>query len=183
MLANGFQPDFPPEVQLEVAELDKDDVEVAAKDVPRDLRHLLWSSIDNRESRDLDQIEYAERLPNGEIRLLVAIADVDALVPKGSAVDDHAAENTTSVYTGVVVFPMLPDKLSTNLTSLNEGEDRCAIVIQLDVAPDGTIAREEAFRAVVKNRAKLAYEPVGLWLSGTGRIPTKVTAVEGLEDQ
>ena len=183
MLANGFQPDFPPEVQLQVAQLDRDDVEVAAKEVPKDLRHLLWSSIDNRESRDLDQIEYAERLPNGEIRLLVAIADVDALVPKGSAVDDHAAENTTSVYTGVVVFPMLPDKLSTNLTSLNEGEDRCAIVIQLDVAPDGTIAREEAFRALVKNRAKLAYEPVGLWLSGTGRIPTKVTAVEGLEDQ
>ena len=129
MLANGFKPDFPPEVQLEVAELDDRDVDAAAKTIRRDLTGLLWSSIDNRESRDLDQVEYAERLPTGAIRLMVGIADVDALVPKGTAVDVHAAENTTSVYTGVVVFPMLPERLSTDLTSLNEGEDRCAIVV------------------------------------------------------
>ena len=183
MIANGFQPDFPPEVQLEVAQLDDADVEDAAKMVRQDLRHLLWSSIDNRESRDLDQLEYAERLADGEIRLLIAIADVDALVPKGSAVDEHAAGNTTSVYTGIVVFPMLPERLSTDLTSLNEGEDRCAIIVQLDVAKDGTIAHEDAYRALVHNRAKLAYEPVGLWLSGTGAIPEKVSAIEGLEQQ
>ena len=183
MLANGFQPDFPPEVQLEVAQLDDEDVEAAAKDVPRDLRNLLWSSIDNRESRDLDQVEYAERLADGEIRLYIGIADVDALVPKGSAVDEHAAENTTSVYTGIVVFPMLPERLSTDLTSLNEGEDRCAIVVELDVAADGSITREDAYRALVHNRAKLAYEPVGLWLSGKGGIPRKIESVEGLEAQ
>ena len=183
MLANGFQPDFPPDVQREVADLDRTVIDAAAKNIPRDLRQLLWSSIDNRESRDLDQIEYAERLPNGDIRLLVGIADVDALVPKGSAIDEHAAENTTSVYTGIVVFPMLPDRLSTDLTSLNEGEDRCAIVVELDVAANGTIAREDAYRALVRNRAKLAYEPVGLWLSGTAGIPRKIAGTPGLEDQ
>jgi exoribonuclease-2 len=183
MLANGFQPDFPPEVQLEVAQLDDQDADDAARKVRKDLTTLLWSSIDNRESRDLDQVEYAERLPGGEIRLMVGIADVDALVPKGSAVDLHAAENTTSVYTGVVVFPMLPERLSTNLTSLNEGEDRCAIVVELDVREDGSIARENAYRALVRNHAKLAYEPVGHWLSGTGARPKKMASVEGLEDQ
>jgi exoribonuclease-2 len=184
MLENGFQPDFSPEVQREVAQLDEHDVDVAAKEGRRrDLTSLLWSSIDNRESRDLDQVEYAERLPGGAIRLLVGIADVDALVPKGSAVDDHAAENTTSVYTGVAVFPMLPDKLSTDLTSLNEGEDRCAIVLELDVSEDGSIVREDAYRAILRNHAKLAYEPVGHWLSGTGARPKKMASVEGLEAQ
>ena len=183
MLANGFQPDFPPEVQLEVAELDDEDVEEAARDVPRDLRKFLWSSIDNRESRDLDQVEYAERLADGEIRLYIGIADVDALVGKGSAVDEHAAENTTSVYTGIVVFPMLPERLSTDLTSLNEDEDRCAIVVELDVAADGSITREDAYRALVRNRAKLAYEPVGRWLSGTANIPRKIASIDGLEGQ
>jgi exoribonuclease-2 len=183
MLANGFKPDFPPEVQLEVAELDDGDVDAAAKTIPRDLTGLLWSSIDNRESRDLDQVEYAERLANGAIRLMIGIADVDALVPKGTAVDVHAAENTTSVYTGVVVFPMLPERLSTDLTSLNEGEDRCAIVVELDVAEDGSVLREDAYRARVRNHAKLAYEPIGFWLSGTGARPKKVGSIDGLEAQ
>ena len=183
MLANGFQPDFPADVQREVAQLDEADVDLAAKDVPRDLTHLLWSSIDNRESRDLDQVEYAERLARGEIRLLIGIADVDALVPKGSAVDEHAAENTTSVYTGVVVFPMLPERLSTDLTSLNEGEDRCAIVVELTVGEDGSIVSEDAYRALVRNRAKLAYEPVGLWLVGRAGRPKKMSGIEGLEAQ
>ena len=183
MLANGFHPDFSPEVLLEVAQLDENDANAAAKQVRKDLTTLLWSSIDNRESRDLDQVEYAERLPNGAIRLLVGIADVDALVPKGSAVDHHAAENTTSVYTGVAVFPMLPERLSTDLTSLNEGEDRCAIVVEMEVAEDGSIARENAYRALVRNHAKLAYEPIGHWLSGTGARPGKLGSVEGLEAQ
>src|SRR5919107_517633 len=119
----GFEPDFPADVKREVSELK--DVSVAPGSDVRDMRHLLWSSIDNRESRDLDQVEYAERLADGAIRLYIGIADVDALVEKGSAVDDHAADNTTSVYTGIAVFPMLPERLSTDLTSLNENEDRC----------------------------------------------------------
>src|SRR5688572_18715275 len=164
MLANGFQPDFPPEVQLEVAQLDERDADVAAKDVRKDLTRLLWSSIDNRESRDLDQVEYAERLPGGAIRLFVGIADVDALVPKGSAVDDHAAANTTSVYTGVAVFPMLPERLSTDLTSLNEGEDRLAVVIEFDVSPDGELSKPSVYNALVHNKAKLTYDAIGLWL-------------------
>ena len=183
MLANGFHPDFPPEVRREVAQLDEHDADVAAQEVRKDLTRLLWSSIDNRESRDLDQVEYATRLPGGAIRLLVGIADVDALVPKGSAIDDHAADNTTSVYTGVVVFPMLPERLSTDLTSLNEGEDRCAIVVELDVSEDGSIVRENAYRALVRNHAKLAYEPIGHWLSGTGARPKKMASVDGLEAQ
>ena len=183
MLANGFQPDFPAAVQSEVAQLDEHDVDVAAKQVTRDLTRLLWSSIDNRESRDLDQVEYAERLPGGEIRVYVGIADVDSLVPKGSAIDNHAAQNTTSVYTGVAVFPMLPDRLSTDLTSLNEGEDRCAIVVEMDVAADGTIVRENAYRAMLRNHAKLAYEPVGHWLSGTGPRPRQMAGLPGLEAQ
>jgi exoribonuclease-2 len=183
MIENGFKPDFPPAVQLEIATLDDEDVGAATRRVPKDLRALLWSSIDNRESRDLDQIEYAERLPNGVIRLLVGIADVDALVPKGSAIDLHAAENTTSVYTGVAVFPMLPDRLSTDLTSLNEGEDRLAIVIDLDIVEDGSIIREDAYRALVRNHAKLAYESVGAWLAGEGKLPPKALKIQGLEEQ
>jgi exoribonuclease-2 len=183
MLENGFKPDFPPAVQLEIATLDDEDVDAAGRRVPKDLRKLLWSSIDNRESRDLDQIEYAERLPNGVIRLLVGIADVDSLVPKGSAIDLHAAENTTSVYTGVAVFPMLPDRLSTDLTSLNEGEDRLAIVIDLDIVEDGSIVREDAYRALVRNQAKLAYENVGAWLAGEGKLPPRALRIDGLEEQ
>ena len=183
MLANGFRPDFSAAVRREVSGLDNDAVVAAMRGVPRDQRGLLWSSIDNRESRDLDQVEVAERISGDLIRVSIGIADVDALVTKGSAVDEHAAENTTSVYTGVAVFPMLPERLSTDLTSLNEGVDRCAIVIELDVAPDGTIVREDAYRALVHNHAKLAYAPVGRWLEGAGLPPEPIGRVPGLEAQ
>jgi exoribonuclease-2 len=176
MIDHGFQPDFSPEIQREVAQLGDEDVARAMRGVPRDLRHLLWSSVDNRESRDLDQVEVAERIGMDRIRVYVGIADVDALVARGSATDDHAAENTTSVYTGVIVFPMLPERLSTDLTSLNEGEDRCAIVVELDLASDGSVVREDAYRAVVRNHAKLAYEPIGRWLAGEAAAPGRIVA-------
>jgi exoribonuclease-2 len=140
----------------------------------RDLRALSWSSIDNVDSLDLDQIEVAERLPDDEIRVLVGIADVDALVPKGSAVDRYAAQNTTSLYTGVRVFPMLPELLSTNRTSLLEdGRDRLAVVTEMIVRRDGSLddAGTGVYVARVLNRAKLAYGPVGAWLDGAGPAP------------
>ena len=181
MLENGFQPEFSPEVQREVSSL-RDPTDAPAPGV-RDMRALLWSSIDNRESRDLDQIEVAERLSDGAIRVRIGIADVDVLVPKGSATDDHARENTTSVYTGVAVFPMLPERLSTDLTSLNQGEDRFAVVIEMDVAEDGTISGSDVYLALVHNRAKLVYETVGAWLEGRAAIPQEIARQPGLEEQ
>ena len=182
MRANGFEPDFSPEVMREVALLEDPSDDSLPSDV-RDLRALPWSSIDNRESRDLDQIEVAERLPDGSIRLLIGVADVDALVALGSAADAHAASNTTSVYTGVAVFPMLPERLSTNLTSLNEGEDRLAVVIQFDVADDGVMTNSSVYRALVHNRAKLTYDAVGAWLERRGPVPPALARSPELREQ
>jgi ribonuclease R len=148
----------------------------------KDLRALRWSSIDNNESRDLDQLEVAESLPNGDIKLTVAIADVDALVPKGSPLDVHAFANGTSVYTGITVFPMLPEKLSTDFTSLNEGEDRLAIAIETVVDAQGQVTSFDVYRAMVNNKAKLAYDEVGAWLGGEGP-PKKVAANTTLVQQ
>ncbi len=123
----------------------------------RDLRALPWASIDNDDSRDLDQLSVAEPLGDGAVRILVAIADVDAIVHRGSPIDDHARSNTTSVYTVPQIFPMLPEKLSTDLTSLAEGQDRLAIVIDMTVSPDGAVGASDLYRALVRNQAKLAY--------------------------
>ena len=183
MIAHGFSPDFPNEVHEEIRALRELPFSPIAGKAPREMRQLLWSSIDNRNSRDLDQIEFAERGDNGGIRLFIAIADVDALVAQGSATDGHAAGNTTSVYTGVAVFPMLPERLSEDLTSLNEGEDRLAIVIEIDVALDGSTTREAIYRALVRNQAKLVYESVGDWLDGLAPAPEKVLSTPGLELQ
>jgi exoribonuclease II len=174
----GFEPDFPAEVarELEGARRAGEDAGV------RDLRGLLWSSIDNRESRDLDQVEYVERAASG-YRVLVGIADVDAFVPKGSAVDRHAALNTVSVYTPARVFAMLPEKLSTNLTSLVEGEDRLAVVMELCVAEGGEVRCEDVYRALVHNRAKMDYDSAGAWLEGRGPAPEPFKSIEGLEEQ
>ncbi|HEX8558075.1 MAG TPA: RNB domain-containing ribonuclease [Pyrinomonadaceae bacterium] len=177
----GFEPDFPAELAREVEEAARA-VAAAADPGARDLRSLLWSSIDNRESRDLDQVEYAERAPGG-FRLLVGIADVDAYVPKGSAVDRHAARNTVSVYTPAHVFPMLPERLSTDLTSLVEGEDRLAVVTELMVAAGGDVRCERVYRALVHNRAKLDYDTAGAWLEGRGPAPPAFARVQGLEQQ
>ena len=171
VLDAGFEPELDSAAK---AQLDK--ISGPAPVVPdiKDLRDKPWSSIDNKESRDLDQIEYAEKLPNGDVRLVVGIADVDALVPKGSPLDKHAFANCTSVYTGVDVFPMLPEKLSTDCTSLNEGEDRVIIAIETVVDANGEVASYDVYRAIGRNNAKLAYDDVGEWLDSGGTLD-KVT--------
>lgn len=179
----GFVPDLSPAVIKEVQSLMAQPPSTTPSASVRDLRDRLWSSIDNRTSRDLDQLEYAEALPGGDARLLIAIADVDAFVAQGSAIDEHAAENSTSVYTGVETLPMLPEELSTDLTSLNPGADRLAVVTEMVVAPDGTASKTDIYRALVNSRAKLAYEPVGEWLDGNAEVPPKIASVPGLEAQ
>jgi exoribonuclease-2 len=180
MLEAGFQPDFPPEVVREVLAR-----KPATHPGPsaRDLRSLLWSSIDNDSSRDLDQVEVVERLPDGTLRLLVGIADVDGSVPKGSATDLHAAAEATSVYTGVATFPMLPSELSTDRTSLLDAQDRYSIVIELHVLASGEVAGHDVYPALLNNRAKLAYSSTGAWLEGRGPLPPAVAAVPGMEAQ
>ena len=181
MIDEGFQPDFPPAVQAQMAVL-RAQPAVHANGAMRDLRALLWSSIDNDTSRDLDQAEFAERADNG-IRVLVAIADVDEDVLAGTAIDLHAASETTSVYTGVRTFPMLPEELSTGLTSLNEYEDRVAVVIEIVVAADGSVSSGNVYRALIRNQAQLTYNGVGPWLEGTAAAPAKVAASADLQAQ
>ncbi|MDB4899230.1 MAG: ribonuclease [Gemmatimonadetes bacterium] len=176
---NGFTPDADDAMRRELARLT---AAVPTPDV-RDLRGLLWSSIDNAESLDLDQIEFAEALADGGVRLRIGIADVDALVPKGTAIDAHARANATSVYTGVAVYPMLPEVLSTELTSLVQGADRVVVVIELVMNADGTPRSHDVYRAVATNRAKLAYDSVGAWLEGRGPVPPAVANASGLEEQ
>ncbi|TAJ45684.1 RNB domain-containing ribonuclease [Methanofollis fontis] len=173
----GFEPDFPATIESETA---------GAPPIPDrlpDLRHLPWSSIDNHDSRDLDQIEYCEEGPEGAIRVAVAIADVDLRVRPGSAADRHAAHNGTSVYTGVETFPMLPPRLSEGITSLLPDQDRVALVIRYTVQNDGSIRPDGIERALVRNRAHLVYEEVGEWLEGTGPLPENIDAIPGLREQ
>jgi len=176
----GFEPGFSKAVMKEVEKIDEDRVPEKGA---RDLRSLLWSSIDNSDSMDLDQIEYSERGPGNEIHMKVAIADVDHFVPKRSQADLHAAHNGTSVYTGVETFPMLPDRLSKNISSLLPGRDHLAIVIEYAVLPNGDVRRGEIYRGLVRNKAKLIYEEVGGWLDGLRPIPESVSSVPGLEEQ
>ena len=173
MIDNGFVPDVPPQVVAEVA-LAADPSSAAVAGLT-DLRQLPWSSIDNDSSRDLDQIEVADRLDNGETRVRVAIADVDATVVRGAVTDQHAAANATSVYTGVATFPMLPDRLSTQLTSLGQDNDRPSVVIEFTVASNGDTHSHSVYRAWVRNHAKLAYGNVGAWLDGHGVLPPAAT--------
>ena len=182
MLEAGFRPDFPPEVLQEVHLLQQG---TPTNDGPtaRDLRALLWSSIDNDSSRDLDQVEYVEKLADGAVRLLVGIADVNASVPKGSATDRQAAAETTSVYTGVTTFLMLPAELSTDLTSLVDEQDRVAIVIELHILESGEVDGQEVYPARLRNRAKLAYSSTGAWLEGRGPMPPAIAGVPGMEAQ
>ncbi len=149
----------------------------------RDERALPWSSIDNRESTDLDQVEVSSREADGAIRVRIGIADVDAFAPKGSALDERAAANTTSLYAGVATFPMLPDDLSSGETSLLPGVDRLAVVTDMTIAEDGRVVREEIYRAVVRNHAKLVYEDVGAWLEGRGDAPLEIARDASLGDQ
>ncbi len=149
----------------------------------RDLRNQLWSSIDNDTSRDLDQIEVAERLSNGSVKIMVGIADLDAFVPKQSAIDQHAARETTTVYAGIRNFPMLPEELSTGKTSLLENQDRLSVVIEFVVDADGHLASSDVYRALVRNQAQLQYNSVGAWLEGSATAPPKVAASAGLQAQ
>ena len=181
MLDEGFQPDFSPQAIQQVKALEAQKGQANADGV-RDLRSLLWSSIDNDSSRDLDQAEVAERVSGG-IRVLVAIADVDNDVPADSPIDKHAAYETTSVYTGVETFPMLPEQLSTGLTSLNEAVDRLAVVVEWVVGSDGSVLSPDVYRALVRNQAQLAYNGVGAWLEGTAAPPPKVAASSDLAAQ
>jgi VacB/RNase II family 3'-5' exoribonuclease len=180
MIERGLEPDFPPEVRREVARIGSP---ARDGDSVRDLRELLWASIDNDDSRDLDQLTVAAELTGGRVRILVAVADVDALVARGTAIDGHAARNTTSVYTAAAIFPMLPTELSTGLTSLNEAEERIALVADLVLAEDGAIAEADLYRARVLNHAKLAYRSVAAWLDGAAPPPPKIHDVPGLDGQ
>ncbi|HEY0426311.1 MAG TPA: RNB domain-containing ribonuclease [Pyrinomonadaceae bacterium] len=183
LTANDFRTELSAEVVNEAKEADETRIFSTLAPAVRDLRTLLWSSIDNRTSRDLDQVEYAELLPNGDIRLRVAIADVDAFAPKNSAIDAFAAQNTTSIYAGETVFPMLPAELSNNLTSLLENFDRLAVVTEMIVCEDGNIESTDVYRAVVHNYAKLSYEEIGAWLEDKAELPEAAAKVENLQEQ
>jgi exoribonuclease-2 len=178
MLSRGLRPAFEPAVLQEVqarAAAGPD----AGGDV-HDLRALPWFSIDNDDTRDLDQLSCAEPLPGGASLLRVAVAEVDAMVRRGGAIDEHAAANTTSVYTAAGVFPMLPERLSTDLTSLHAGQDRLAVVVELQVDADGAVTAPPLIRrAVVRNQAKLAYDGVAAWLDGRGPLPPAARGFEG----
>jgi VacB/RNase II family 3'-5' exoribonuclease len=180
MLERGLLPDFSPQALAQLDGIDGPAIRTEAS--TRDLRHLIWCSIDNDDSRDLDQLTVAEAMPGGAAKILVAIADVDALVTKQSAVDDHARQNTTSVYTGAEIFPMLPEKLSTDLTSLKYESERLAIVVEMVIAGDGTLQGSDLYGATVRNQAKLAYNSVAEWLERSGPMPPGIGAVEGLEE-
>jgi exoribonuclease-2 len=179
MKDRGLEPEFPAAALHELS-----GIRTAAPppEGGRDLRDRLWASIDNDDSRDLDQLTVAEPLPGGRVRILVAVADVDTLVKKGSALDSHAVRNTTSVYTPAVIFPMLPELLSTNLTSLNENEDRAAVVTDMVFDESGGLVESGIYRAQVHNRAKLAYSGVAAWLDGEGPMPRRVEEVPGLDE-
>jgi exoribonuclease-2 len=183
MVNHGFEPDFPPEVQKQLQSLRQNPPPAAAAADVRDLRSLLWSSIDNDTSRDLDQIEVAERLPDGTVRIQIGIADVDAFVPKQSPIDDHAARETTTVYAGVRNFPMIPEELSTGQTSLLENQDRLGVVVEFVTDATGGIKSSDVYRALLRNKAQLQYNSLGAWLENKAAAPPKVAASSDLQAQ
>ncbi len=180
MTQHGFEPDYPPAIAAQLEQLRANPPQSDAS--ARDMRGLLWSSIDNDTSRDLDQIEYVEALPNGNSRVLIGIADVDAFVPRGSAIDQHALRETTTVYTGVDIFSMLPEDLSMGSTSLLEGQERLAIVGDFTIDSQAHVVASEIYPARVLNNAQLAYPSIGAWLSGQA-APPKVAASAELHKQ
>jgi len=182
MQQRGFEPDFSPEIRTQLGNL-KGQPQIAASNGLRDLRNLLWSSIDNDTSRDLDQIEVADRSSNGDVKVMIGIADVDAFVSKLTPIDQHAARETTTVYTGICNFPMLPEELSTGITSLLENEDRASIIIEFVVDSEGSLKSSDVYRALARNRAQLQSNSVGAWLEARAEVPPKVSASEDLQDQ
>src|SRR5271163_381542 len=183
MRQHGFEPDFPPGVQQQLMELRAHPPAIVAGGTVRDLRSQLWSSIDNDTSRDLDQIEVAEQLSNGDVKILVGVADLDAFVPKQSVIDQHAARETTTVYAGIRNFPMLPEELSTGKTSLLESQERLSVIVEFVVDGDGHVTSSDVYRAVVRNQAQLQYNSVGAWLENTAAAPPKVAASSDLQAQ
>jgi exoribonuclease-2 len=179
MVERGLLPDFSAEALVELGTIQTPATTGGGQ--VRNLRNLLWASIDNDDSRDLDQLTVAEAMPGDKVKLLVAVADVDSVVTKGSAIDEHARHNTTSVYTAAVVFPMLPEKLSTDITSLGFHAERLAMVVEMVVGEDGSVRESDLYKACVRNRAKLAYDSVAAWLEG-GAAPAAVAAVPGLDE-
>jgi exoribonuclease-2 len=186
MLERGLLPDFSTEALAELGRLQVPAVTVdESAEGPlgiRDMRNLLWASIDNDDSRDLDQLTVAEAMPGDKVKILVAVADVDALVKNGSAINEHARHNTTSVYTAAMIFPMLPEKLSTNLTSLNFNEDRLSVVVEMVISADGSLQDSDVYQARVRNHAKLAYNGLAAWLEKNEVIPEAIVAVQGLAE-
>src|SRR6516164_4574892 len=182
MQQRGFEPDFPAEVAAQLASL-KGHPQIAPSNGLRDLRNLLWSSIDNDTSRDLDQIEVAEGSSNGDVKVMIGIADVDAFVSKLTPIDQHAARETTTVYTGIRNFPMLPEELSTGITSLLENEDRASLVIEFVVDSGGNLTSTDVYRALVCNKAQLQYNSSGGWLEARAAAPQKVSESKDLQDQ
>jgi VacB/RNase II family 3'-5' exoribonuclease len=180
MIERGLLPEFSPEVMAELRKIQASPAKTLG--VSRDLRSLPWSSIDNNDSLDLDQLTVAQTLADGSVKILVAVADVDALVRKGSQIDEHAGHNTTSIYTAAQIFPMLPEPLSTDLTSLSDRQDRPAIVIEMVLGADGTLRSSDIYTATVRNHAKLAYDGVAAWLEGHGPRPAPIAGVEGLDE-
>jgi len=184
MVEGSLLADFSDAAVAETAALTAATAPLGASAPPvQDMRARLSVSIDNDDSLDLGQLSVAEPLADGAVKIFIAIADVNALVKKGSAIDGHARTNTTSVYTAAQIFPMPPEKLSTDLTSLGEEVDRNAIVVEIVVRPDGSIAGSDAYRAAVRNHAKLAYNGVAAWLDGTSPAPARVRAVPGIDAQ
>lgn len=185
MLERGLLPDFSPEALDELKRIEASAVPAPASNgrdhSVRDLRGMPWSSIDNDDSRDLDQLTVAELGQNQDLRILVAIADVGSLVKQGSELDQHAQHNTTSVYTAAMIFPMLPNGLSTDRTSLNPDVDRRAVVVDMSLAADGSLVESDIYAAWVRNHAQLAYNSLGAWLEGRGPVPAAVAAIDGLE--
>ena len=181
MLTRGLLPEFSPQAVAELAWISAP-AKVSLATKARDLRDLLWASIDNDDSEDLDQLTFAETMPEGKTKIQVAVADVDALVKKNSAIDRDAQQNTTSIYTAAQIFPMLPAKLSTNLTSLNLNEDRLAMVVEMTIGPEGSLLDSDVYQAAVRNHAKLAYNSVGAWLEEKTPVPQAVAALAGLAE-
>jgi exoribonuclease-2 len=180
MISRGLLPDFSIAAQYELGGLRAPGIDGDAS--IRDLRKLPWASIDNDDSRDLDQLTVAEQLAGGKVKIFVAVADVDAVVKNGTAIDQHAQHNTTSIYTAATIFPMLPERLSTDITSLNPHEDRLAVVVEMTVDGDGVLLDSAIYRACVRNQAKLAYNRVAAWLDGEDAVPDAVAAVPGLDE-
>jgi exoribonuclease II len=181
MAERGLEPAFPPRALQQLASISGPGTDTDPR--IRDLTALPWCSIDNDDSLDLDQLTACEPLAGTDVRIMVAVADVDALVRKGSAIDDHAWVNTTSVYTSAKIFPMLPERLSTDLSSLNPDQDRLTLVIEMTVDVDGQVAQSSVHRAVVRNKAKLAYDAVSAWIDGIGALPEAARAVAGMDLQ